>query len=84
MENVRSETSLDIALQTEFERAAVAIIQGGGDLMHVTTFMKLSKINSENWVANSMLAKFAFKHPLYLKKLKNNFILNLILIVAEN
>ena len=56
MENVRSETSLDIALQTEFERAAVAIIQGGGDLMHVTTFMKLSKINSENWVANSILA----------------------------
>ena len=73
MENVRSETSLDIALQTEFERAAVAIIHGGGDLMHVTTFMKLSKINSENWVANSILAKFAFKHPLYLKKIKEQF-----------
>ena len=73
MENIKSETPLDVALQTEFERGACNIIMGGGDLMHVTKFMKLSKINSENWVANSVLAKYAFKHPLYLKKIKQQF-----------
>ena len=64
---------MDVALQSEFERGACNIIMGGGDLMHVTKFMKLSKLNSENWVANSVLAKYAFKHPLYLKKIKQQF-----------
>ena len=73
MENIKSEIPLDVALQSEFERGACNIIMGGGDLMHVTKFMKLSKINSENWVANSVLAKYAFKHPLYLKKIKQQF-----------
>jgi|EP00945_MAST-04E_sp_MAST-4E-sp1_P008291 hypothetical protein len=72
-ENVKSETALDVAMTSEYERGASEIIKGGGDLMHVTRYMKQSKLNSENWVPNSLLASFAFKHPLYLKKIKKQF-----------
>jgi|EP00505_MAST-04D_sp_SCG-Rhode-Island_P000482 Ca2+-binding EF-hand superfamily protein len=72
-ENIKTQTALDVAMTSEFERAGSEIILGGGDLMHVTRYMKQSRDNGQNWVANSMLSKFAFKHPLYLKKIKKQF-----------
>ncbi len=72
-ENADKRTPLEVALHTYFERGAITLIKGGASLLQVQRYIKESPYNADNWVALSMLAKFAFSHPTFLKNLKRDF-----------
>jgi hypothetical protein len=65
--------ALDVGMDTEFERASIAMVKGGADLKQVQTYLKDHPYNAKNWCANSLLSKFAFKHPIFLKQMKAQF-----------
>ena len=71
--NVDKKTPLAVALHHQFERAAVKLIELGADLMTVTKHMKSSKIASKCWCSSSMLEKYAFQHPLFVDRLRKEF-----------
>ena len=66
-------TPLDVAMETEFERIGIAMVKGGAPLVQVQTYIKDHPHNAKNWCANSLLSKFAFKHPIFLKQMKSQF-----------
>ena len=73
MFNTNQKTALEMGIYSEFERGCVALIKGGSPLLQVQTYLKDHPHDKHNWVANSLLSKFAFKHPLFVKQMKEQF-----------
>ena len=71
--NADQKTPLEMGIFTAFERGAAALVQGGAPLTQVQQYLKDHPHDNTNWVANSLLSKFAFKHPIFLKQMKEQF-----------
>ena len=69
MENIKSETPLDVALQSEFERGARNIIMGGGDLMHVTNY-EIKQAQQRKLGCQLCIGKVRFQASLIFKENK--------------
>ena len=66
-------TPLEMGISSKFERGSVALVTGGAPLIQVQKYIKDHPHDNDNWVANSLLSKFSFKHPVFLKQMKEQF-----------
>ena len=73
MFNSDQKTPLEMGIYTEFERGCMSLVTGGAPLTQIQKYLKDHPHDAKNWVANSLLSKFAFKHPVFLKQMKAEF-----------
>lgn len=71
--NIDQKTALEMGIYTEFERASMSLVKGGAPLIQVQQYLKDHPHDKKNWVAKSLLSQFAFKHPTFLKQMKEEF-----------
>ena len=71
--NSDQKTPLEMGIFTKFERGSTALVKGGAPLVQVQKYIKDHPHDNDNWVANSLLSKFSFKHPIFLKQMKEQF-----------
>ena len=72
--NVDGNDVLAIACSEFNEKFALMICKKGADIMNVQRWMMKDSKNASNWVAGSVLANFAFKHPKFKEHMKQEFL----------
>lgn len=62
-----------VAAKCENEKMALLLAEKGANILDVQRFMNSAPENARNWVAGSVLSKYAFKYPKFVEGLKKQF-----------
>jgi len=64
---------IQMACSCEHEKMAILLVQGGAKISDVQSWRQLNERNGKNWVAGSVMCKYAFKDAAYLENMKKEF-----------